>query len=141
MNVPDSFWAHIPGWLAALLIVVAVCGWALSKLAGAYEGVAKVIPVFGRIWRRRAMRNDDARRLDAELADLRRIVDFQGKQLEELRNRDEMYWAWILTDQEWHRREEFKAVSENRTLEPHLSFMQFRDNWLATHQKKEELPF
>lgn len=115
--------------------------WVLSKLAGAYEGVAKMIPVMGKVWRRRAIRSDDATRLDGELKDLRRQVTFLTRQLDELRNRDEMYWAWVLLDQDWHRREEFRAVSENRTLEPHVSYMQFRDQWIATHPKREELSF
>lgn len=141
MTFPDSLWSHIPGWLAVAILLVCGVVWVLSRLSGAYAGVAKVIPVMGKVWHRRAVRSNDALRLDGELADLRRIVDFQGRQLQELRDRDEMYWAWILTDQEWHRREEFRAVSESRTLEPHVSFMTFRDRWLASHPNREELKF
>lgn len=141
MNFPESWWNHLPGWAAITILAVACVIWVLSKLAGAYESVAKMIPVMGRVWRRRAIRSDDALRLDGELTDLRRIVDFQGAQLEELRNRDEMYWAWILTDQEYHRQVEFMAIDKGWVLPPHLSFMQFRDRWLASHPKKEELPF
>lgn len=141
MNIPDSMWSHVPGWAAAAIIILGGVVFILSRLAGAYTGVAKVIPIFGRIWHRRAVRSDDAVRLDGELRDLRRIVAFQGKQLDELRNRDEMYWSWILTDQEWHRREEFRAISEQRVLEPHVSFMTFRDAWIVSHPIKEELDF
>lgn len=141
MNFPESLWNHVPGWAAAALVIIAGLTWILSRLSAAHAGVAKMIPVMGKIWHRRAIRSDDALRLDGELADLRRQVVFQGRQLEELRNRDEMYWAWILSDQEWHRREEFRAISEQRVLTPHVSFMQFRDGWLASHQNKEELPF
>lgn len=141
MTFPESLWTHIPGWAGVILLVVCFLVWILSRLSGAYAGVARMIPVMGKVWRRRAVRSDDALRLDGELADLRRIVDFQGKQLEELRNRDEMYWAWILSDQEWHRHDEFEAASVGRTIVPHISFMQFRDSWLASHQKREELPF
>jgi hypothetical protein len=137
MNFPESWWNHIPGWAILPVIGVAFIIWVLSKLAGAHAGVAKLIPVFGKIWHARANRPD----IDAELADLRRQVEFQGKQLEELRNRDEMYWAWILMDQEWHRAVEFAAVTNDWKLPPHISFMQFRDGWLASHPKKEELKF
>lgn len=141
MNFPESWWNHLPGWASLAILATACIIWVLSKLAGAYEGVAKVIPIMGRVWHRRAIRSSDAERLDGELADLRRIVLFQGKQLEELRNRDEMYWAWILIDQEYHREVEFMAITEGWKLPPHKSFMQFRDEWLSSHPNKEELPF
>jgi hypothetical protein len=140
VNFPESWWNHLPHWLVLPLLALACIFWVLSKVAGAHEGFAKLIPVFGKIWHARAQRRDPAW-VDAELRDLRRTVEFQGKQLEELRQRDEMYWAWILSDQEWHRAVEFAAVTNDWKLPPHISFMQFRDGWLASHSKKEELPF
>lgn len=121
------------------LIILGFVVYILSKLSMAYEGISKCVPVMGKVWHDNGNRRA---RIDQELADLRRVVTFQGIQLEELRGRDEMNWSWILTDQEWHRQEEFRAATEGRTLTAHVSFMEYRDIWVAARMaKRAESPF
>jgi len=100
-----------------------------TKLAGVHEGIVAMVPkITGWLTRRDRDRNAD---VDFQIADLWRQVNFLEEQLAELRLRDEMYWAWILTDQEWHRTYEFKAAQNGWETVPHMSFMQFRDHWMS----------
>jgi len=138
MTFPNGAWDHLPGWLSAAILLTAMGLYILSKLSKAHEGVAKLIPVLGKYWRQKGSDHD---RVDAELADLRRQVQFLTLQLGELRVRDEMYWAWILSDQEWHRNHEFEAAKLGYQTIPHTPFMQFRERWLDANSKKGEDPF
>lgn len=72
-------------------------------------------------------------RVDAELEDLHRQVEFLTEQIAELRIRDELYWNFILMDQEYHRRLEFAAAEKGWDIPRHVPFMSFRDEWLKRH--------
>lgn len=135
-NFLQSWLAHLPGWAAAAVLVGGGLIWALSKLGPAL-GASKWVPG----WLRRRRNQKKADRVDAELGDLRRQVEFLTRQIEELRTRDEMYWSWILMDQEWHRRYEFECVKAGVQTVPHVPFMEFRDGWLLNRKFREENPF
>jgi len=148
-NLPEDIWHHVPGWVSASVLISTALIFILSKLSAAYEPVARLIPVLGKRWRARATSDGrDHLRIDSELKDLRRQINFLNVQLTELRVRDEMYWAWILSDQEWHRQHEFDAAQRGHETNPHVSFMDFRDQWMrrygtttSSRIKKQESPF
>lgn len=127
VSFPDAIWAHIPHWISVMLIIAVVGTYVLSRFEG-----SRYLPVIGKavsaLFDVRSRRDNE---VDADLADLRRQVEFLEFQLQELRVRDEMYWAWILQDQEWHRRYEFTAAERGWATIPHISFMEFRDRWMA----------
>ena len=128
----DSFWKVIPHWMAGAIAISVFLVYMATKLAGVHEGITTILPkVTGWIDKRnreKKLRNDD---VDFQIADLWRQVNFLEEQLAELRLRDEMYWSWILTDQEWHRTYEFKAAQFGWETIPHMSFMEFRDKWMS----------
>lgn len=147
-DLPDELWNFFPPWLAVTLAVLLVVVYVLGA-KGAQESISKMVAtVTGFLTRRdreAKRRNDD---VDYQIEDLWRQVRFLEEQLAELRLRDEMYWAWILTDQEWHRHYEFTAAEKGWETLPHVSFMEFRDDWLAQRSRraknqaaKGELPF
>lgn len=128
----DSFWDAVPHWLAGAIAVVVFLVYTVTKLAGVHEGVIAMWPkVKGWLSVRGRDNADRNASVDYQIADLWRQVKFLEEQLSELRLRDECYWAWILSDQEWHRKYEFKAMELGWETIPHLSFMEFRDMWLT----------
>lgn len=136
-DLPDALWKFFPHWLAILLAALTILVYLLSKAGGAQEGINKITSGFTSFISRRARevkkRNDD---VDYQIEDLWRQVRFLEEQLAELRLRDEMYWAWIITDQEWHRNYEFMAAEQGWKTIPHMSFMEFRDDWLAQRARR-----
>lgn len=125
---PDSIWNFFPHWLAGALAILLVLVYVLSKFGVSHEVFTRVGAWFTRLFQRSRKKSDD---VDYQIADLWRQVKFLEQQLAELRLRDEMYWAWILKDQEWHRQHEFAAAERGWETIPHQSFMEFRDEWVA----------
>jgi hypothetical protein len=147
-DIPDELWNFFPPWLAVGLAVLSVLVYVVGH-KGAQETVSKAVALVTGF---RSKRDREAKRrnadVDYQIEDLWRQVRFLEEQLAELRLRDEMYWAWILTDQEWHRHYEFTAAEQGWATIPHVSFMEFRDDWLAQRSRraknqaaKGELPF
>jgi len=147
-DIPDEIWHVIPHWLSIGLVVLLVLVYAFNAKV-AHQNLSKAMTsISGFISKRdreSKRRNAD---VDYQIEDLWRQVRFLEEQLAELRLRDEMYWAWIITDQEWHRNYEFTAAEKGWETLPHVSFMQFRDDWLAQRSRraknqaaKGELPF
>jgi hypothetical protein len=136
-DIPDELWKFFPHWLAILLGVLIALAYALNKAGGAQEVLSKVMAfITGLVTRRdreAKRRNAD---VDYQIEDLWRQVRFLEEQLAELRLRDEMYWAWIITDQEWHRNYEFTAAAQGWKTIPHLSFMEFRNDWFAQRARR-----
>lgn len=72
-------------------------------------------------------------KINAKIGDLESQVKFLIAQVAELRARDRMYWAWVIVDQEWHRRVELMAVERGWDLPPHISFDEFYEEWIKKH--------
>jgi hypothetical protein len=125
----DSFWNAVPHWMAGAIAIIVFLVYLATRLTGVHEGITAIWPkIAGLLTRRDRERKND---VDYQIADLWRQVNFLEEQLAELRLRDEMYWSWILTDQEWHRTYEFKAAQNGWETVPHMSFMEFRDRWMS----------
>lgn len=125
----DSFWNAIPHWMAGAIAIIVFLVYLATRLAGVHEGITAIWPkITGLLTKGDRDRN---KAVDYQIADLWRQVNFLEEQLAELRLRDEMYWSWILTDQEWHRTYEFKAAQFGWETIPHTSFMEFRDQWMS----------
>lgn len=135
MNTPvaptDYFWAHLPSWVWPIIVIGIAALFAFHAIQS-FEGVAKAFGGLGRkIYDRKTQRAAKRAGLQQwELADLRRQLEFLSKSIEELRDRDEMTWAWILSDQEWHRNYEFLCAERGAVPMPRVSFMEFRTRWL-----------
>lgn len=75
----------------------------------------------------------------AEMSDMRRRVDYLDGRVESLSYQVECYFDYWLVDQEWHIRQEFLARERGWTLEKHMSFLAYRDNWMRTRGLDKEL--
>jgi hypothetical protein len=125
----DSFWNAVPHWMAGAIAISVFLVYMATRLAGVHEGITAIWPkITGLLTNRDRERKNN---VDYQIADLWRQVNFLEEQLAELRLRDEMYWSWILTDQEWHRTYEFQAAQNGWETVPHMSFMEFRDQWMS----------
>lgn len=78
----------------------------------------------------------------ADLKDMRDRIDYLDSQLHALRYRDECYFAYVIYDTEYHRREQIAASTNGWTIEPHTTFLSFRDRWMKERNleaEKEEI--
>lgn len=127
----DDSWAavienHWP-WLIPVIVLGAIALY-----------VVKAFPIMQGIGRSFKLRffpsNERSRHAVAvRVDDLEKTVLYLQLQIGELRYRDEMTWAWILSDQDWHRKVEFLAVEKGWDLPQHISYMEFREEWIKLH--------
>ena len=121
----------MPGW-SWPIIIAGLVGFFLFQAIQAFEGVSKIFgPVGRKIYDRKTRLSAKRAGLQQwELADLRRQVEFLSRAVDELRNRDEMNWAFTLSDTQWHRNYEFFCADKGVIPMPRVSYMEFRDKWL-----------
>ncbi|AEK08888.1 NrdH [Mycobacterium phage SirDuracell] len=115
------------------LILVAVFIMLIPQAVKAIETVKGLLaPLFERLTpaAKRKDRRDD---INAKVADLEAQVTFLTEQVANLRARDRMYWAWVISDQEWHRKVELEAAERGWELPHHVSFDEFYDEWIIQH--------
>lgn len=118
------------GWPWLILVIGAAVGlYYVSKALPTLRDTL-LIPFAG--WLKKISRRERDR-IDSELADLRRQVDYLTKVVDELRARDHLNWAWIVNDQEWHRRVELEAIDQGWSLPRHVSYDEFREEWAKSH--------
>ncbi len=96
-----------------------------------YEPIEKILGGLGKHWRTQADKRQV--RITGEIGALREEVDSLSAKVNNLRVKDEIAWAYVIYDEEWHRRLDFEAVQHNSVPVPHISFPEFRVRWLREH--------
>lgn len=66
----------------------------------------------------------------ADRDDMIARIKYMDEQVRALRYRDECYFAYMLVDQEWHRKHELMAAQFGWAFDPHITFLEFRDAWM-----------
>ncbi|TDH56702.1 hypothetical protein E2F47_06115 [Mycobacterium eburneum] len=117
-------------WLLGAVGFVALIAYAATSLRSVHSDVLKPVVAHARRLSRR-----DRDRLDSELADLRRQVDYLTGEVAQLRTSDQIYWAWIVYDQKWHRQLELDAAAGGHEIPRHESFYEFRERWKREHRE------
>lgn len=122
-------------WPELLLAVVFAFGVAMFArfLALTFESVGRALGPLGRYWRARRSISQ------AESDDMRRQIITLDRRVRALLYRDECYFAYMMTDAEWHHRQELKAAALGWVLDPHVSFLQFRDKWMRERGLDKEI--
>lgn len=140
-------------WLLWILAGSTVAYTVLRQLAESSEFVSQLLGPVGRKWAQsRSSRKDHASlllevaaRLDDQAVELDRLRDHQvsdewnrdlKRQVESLSNavaglrrRNQIVDAYLLYDEEWHRRELLVTAGSDNPLTPHISFLEFEENW------------
>lgn len=75
----------------------------------------------------------------SEADDMRRRLRYLDERVETLLRRDQVYFSYVLHDQEWHLRDQLRAAAEGRVTEPHLPFIEYRDAWARERGLEKEL--
>lgn len=135
----DDSWAAVIDKHWPWLIVVAAIVFGIPYTIKALQALKAFLydPFLG--WFKRASLREQRKiteereKVVEDIADLQRQVLYLSQVVEELRWRDQMTWAWILSDQEWHRRAELEAIEKGYTLPDHVTYEDFRDEWTKTH--------
>lgn len=83
----------------------------------------------GKYWRTRRQISD------AKVVDLEKRIVYLDDRVSTLEYRDECYFAYMLIDQEWHRRHELRAKQYGWDFEHHITFLEFRDQWIREHKQ------
>ena len=132
-----EWWADLtvywPPWLwviAGCLLGLFVC---VRFLSLSSESVAKVFGPVGAFFRNRRAISQ------AESDDMRRQIIGLDKRVRALLYRDECYFAYMMTDAEWHRRHELMAIASGWEFEPHVPFLFFRDQWMLERGLDKEI--
>ncbi|UVK63417.1 membrane protein [Mycobacterium phage Aegeus] len=127
--------SHLGHWplvacLAALLLLIWLC---VRFLALTSESFSKALGPIGKFIRaRRALTKAEADILK------RQVIHLDGR-VRSLLYRDECYFAYMLSDQEWHHRYELKAAAHGWSYERHVPFLEFRDRWMRERGLEKEL--
>jgi hypothetical protein len=122
-------------WPAFTLIIAVLIGiyYVVKTLALTVDAVGDALGPLGKLWRSRRTISQ------AESDDMRRRIDYLSGRVETLLWRDQCYFAYVLIDQDWHHRHELLAVQHGWALEPHPSFLEFRDKWMRERGLDKEL--
>lgn len=115
--------AHWPD-LTAVAVLCYFLYIVTRALAGISDTFSKVLGPLGAWWRNRRVISNSV------LDDLSARVTYLDTQVKVLRYRDECYFAYMLTDQEWHRKHELLAAENGWNFDRHITFLEFRERWL-----------
>lgn len=74
----------------------------------------------------------------SEMRDMRRRIDYLDEQVLAMRYRDRCYFEFVLLDENYHNRVEVIAAQSGYLLEPHISFLEFRDRWMRDRGLADE---
>lgn len=125
-----KFLEHWPS-LAWLIPVGFLAYYALKFIALSSETVTKLLGGLGTHWRDAAERKQKA--VVGEIGLLRDEVRSLSGKIGNLQLRDDINWAYVRYDSEWHRRYELRAVAEGKNPIQHVTFLEFRTKWLKDH--------
>lgn len=75
----------------------------------------------------------------SEADDMRSRLKYLDDRVEKLLHRDACYFAYVLADQEYHHRQKLIAIELGWVLEPHVSFLEFRQRWMSERGLEKEL--
>lgn len=117
---------HWP-WAIPILVLCIALGYVAKLIPAIQSGAGRVAA-----WIKRASRREQEK-IDARVADLEGQVQYLTEVVEELRARDRLNWAWILSDQEWHRKVELDAAAKGWDIPRHTSYEEFSDGWAKRH--------
>ena len=150
-------------WLLWILVASTVLYTLLKQAAGGSEFVAQLLGPLGRRWSAARAARRDAATLLSELSekvvtqetqiqamvrahdsnlwvvDLRRQVNALDVAVSELRKRGRIVDAFLVYDEEWHRRELLAIAADGlRIPEVHKSYLEFEYAWLVAHSRRKE---
>lgn len=114
---------HWPSFPLVLAFIFG-CYLVLKFVALASESAANALGPVGEYFRSRRSASK------AELDDMRKRLAVLERRGKAMLLRDECYFAYMLSDAEWHRKYELIAVSKGWEIQPHKSFLQFREEWM-----------
>ena len=69
-------------------------------------------------------------RSDAWSNDLKRQVDSLDKAVKELRRRNQIVDAYLVYDEDWHRKEMLAFGADGYIMAPHKSYLEFEQDWV-----------
>lgn len=123
LNFVQMFIGH---WPALAMVVTLLVGVALAVRAAALtsESAAQFLGPIGKFFQDRKVL------LKGEIADLRERVVLLDQRVKAMMLRDECYFDFMVYDAAWHNVQELRAAEAGLTLEPHVSFLVFRDAWM-----------
>ena len=156
----DAITAVNAPWLLWILAGSTVAYTVARQAAESYSAVAQLLGPLGRRWQQaRQRRHTDATKLadletkiieqdrelavmrdrlasDAWTADLRRQIAALDEAVTGLRRRDQIVDAFLVYDEEWHRRDLLGRGNDSYEPAPHKSYLEFEADWLAAKRNR-----
>ena len=136
---------HVPSWFAPVLIFFTVLFFFTAKLSEAYDGVAKIVPVLGKHWRKKGLEKEKRRETEI-LAMAEKIMgkvshhDYEAlsQEMEHVKQRlqymeamELLNQAYLIEDAKWHSHVEiaFREKGIGAHLPHRLSYTDFVRKW------------
>lgn len=135
INDIGTYWPNL-GWLVPIAFVAY---YGVRFLSLMYEPVEGLLGKLGTHWREQAERRQV--KVAGEIGALRTEVASLSDKVNALQQKDEIYWSYVLYDEEWHRKRDFEAVQSGAINIHHISFPEFRARWLRERKVSEEDDF
>lgn len=143
---PDSFWEQIPTWAAPTIVFVVVAIYILARASEAYEGIAKLVPIFGKYWHNKAADKDRqiqerASKLALDIAAKIKPPDYEALSVqvthltalvEAMEITQGINQAYLVEDAKWHLLVDVAAAEAKEWtlhLPPRLAYSEFSRKW------------
>ena len=129
MDDPSFLLSFAEKWptFAWVVPVVLIGFWVLRFAACANEPLRKALGGLGRYWEQSA--ECKQKRNAGEWRALREEVSALSSRVDDLQRRDEVYWAYVMYDEEWHRKYDMELLAAAKIQIRHLTFLEFREKW------------
>jgi hypothetical protein len=124
--------AYVPSWVTPFILVAASVLFFVTRFSEAYEGFLKMVPIFGKHWRKRALKRREIK--NAEIMELAQSLvgkmprpDYEvlSQELEHVKQRlqymesmELINQAYLIEDAKWHNHVD---VAWGEDPDPHFS--------------------
>jgi hypothetical protein len=140
-----DFLEHVPPWTAPFLLFATILFFFVSRFAEAYEGFAKLIPIFGKHWRARRLAEEKQKEAQVmELAEAlvsrlpRPDYDVLAQEMQHVKIRlqymetmELINQAYLIEDAKWHAYVDIILEEKDIALDfpPRISYTEFVRKW------------
>lgn len=141
-----DFLAYLPNWAAPVILVLVMVFFFISRFAEAYDGVAKMVPIIGKHWRKRGLRRDQEKErqimtLAETLVDRMPRPDYEvlSQEMEHVKQRIQYMEAmelinqsYLIEDAKWHNHVDIawrEAQTPPFDLPPRINYTEFVRKW------------
>ena len=136
---------YLPGWMAPVILIVIMVFFFVSRFAEAYDGVARMVPIIGKHWRKRGLRREQEKEqqimtLAETLVDRMPRPDYEvlAQEMEHVKQRlqymesmELLNQSYLIEDAKWHSYVDIMLEEKDLDFElpGRISYTEFVRKW------------